>query len=144
MKKFIDISPVDSRYFADAEGKTYLPIGCNLSFFRGSEDVPEETVLETYRTWMTNFAQNGGNFIRIWLGVPFFNVMPERVGEYDERAVSHIRYIVGLAENSDCALNSLSNTSVPSANRTRLNRSPELSGSTIRFISGWRRTCMST
>ena len=98
MKKFIDISPVDSRYFADAEGKTYLPIGCNLSFFRGSEDVPEETVLETYRTWMTNFAQNGGNFIRIWLGVPFFNVMPERVGEYDERAVSHIRYIVGLAE----------------------------------------------
>ena len=98
MKKRVDVSGRDPHYFENENGTTFLPVGCNLSFLRGAENLPEETVLETYRTWMTEFAANGGNFIRIWLGVPFFDVMPERIGCYDETALSHIRFIVDLAE----------------------------------------------
>ena len=98
MQKRIRVSGINSRYLEDETGKTYLPIGCNLCFFRDSERVPEETVLETYRAWMTDFAANGGNFMRVWLGVPFFDVMPERIGRYDGTATEHIRYIVNLAE----------------------------------------------
>ena len=98
MRKRIRVSGTNPRYLEDETGKTYLPIGCNLCFFRDSERVPEETVLETYHEWMTDFAANGGNFIRIWLGVPFFDVMPERISEYDEKAAAHIRYVVELAE----------------------------------------------
>lgn len=98
MQKRIRVSGINPRYLEDETGKTYLPIGCNLCFFRDSERVPEETVLETYRAWMTDFAANGGNFMRVWLGVPFFDVMPERIGRYDGTATEHIRYIVNLAE----------------------------------------------
>lgn len=98
MKRRIDISGTDPRYFEDETGKTFLPVGCNLCFFRNSENVTEETVLETYRAWMTDFAGHGGNFMRIWLGTPFFDIMPGRIGEYSEKAVSHIRFVVELAE----------------------------------------------
>ncbi len=93
----LEVSGKDARYFEDAQGKTFVPVGCNLCFYRNNDD-PEQVILDTYRKWMENFAANGGNYMRIWLGVPFFNVMPERIGEYDEKATGHIRYIIQLAE----------------------------------------------
>ena len=98
MGRFIDVSKVDNRYFADDSGKSWIPVGCNICFFRNSENFPEETVLETYREWLTAFANAGGNFVRIWLGVPFFDVMPRKPGEYDENATSHIRFIIKTCE----------------------------------------------
>ena len=98
MGRFVDVSPIDSHYFADSTGKTWVPVGCNLCFFRNSERYPEETVLEAYRDWFGSFAAAGGNFARIWLGVPFFDVMPEKPGEYDELATEHIRFVIRLAE----------------------------------------------
>ena len=35
--RFIDVSKVDDHYFADDSGKTWIPIGCNICFFRSSE-----------------------------------------------------------------------------------------------------------
>ncbi|MBR0458451.1 MAG: hypothetical protein IJJ26_04380 [Victivallales bacterium] len=60
--------------------------------------MPEAEVLAQYRNWFTNFAEQGGNFARIWLGVPFFDVMPDAIGQFDERATEHIRFVVDLAE----------------------------------------------
>ena len=98
MKRFIDISKIDDHYFADESGKTWIPIGCNICFFRGSEQYPEETVLETYKEWLTSFAEAGGNFVRIWLGVPFLDVMPQKLGEYDAKVTDRIRFIIKLCE----------------------------------------------
>lgn len=86
------------RYFALATGETYIPIGQNFCFHRLAEQLSEEEVLATYRRWLGAFAAQGGNFTRIWLGVPFFNVMPERLGEFSERNLGHIRAIVAMAE----------------------------------------------
>ena len=94
MARFIDISKTDNHYFADCNGKTWIPTGCNLCFFRNSENFPDETVMATYKEWLANFAAAGGNFIRIWLGVPFFDVMPEKPGQYDKKNTSHIRFII--------------------------------------------------
>ena len=102
--KFVDISRENGHYFANRDGSTYLPIGLNLCFYRNSENVPEETVLETYRRWFTNFAANGGNFVRIWLGVPFFDIMPDKLGEFSEKNLSHIRFIIELAEKLNIKL----------------------------------------
>ena len=95
--KFIRPSRKDPRYFENQDGSTYLPIGLNLCFFRDSEARTEAEVLEVFRFWMTEFAGNGGNFIRVWLGVPFFDIMPERPGEFSGKNLSHIRFIVDLA-----------------------------------------------
>ncbi len=95
-QQFMQIS--NSGYFQHADGKTYLPIGLNLAFVRNSETYPEEEVLATYRRWLTKLAGNGGNFARIWLGVPFFDVMPEGVGDYDRTNLKHIQAVIRMAE----------------------------------------------
>ncbi|MBE6374091.1 MAG: hypothetical protein E7055_18740 [Lentisphaerae bacterium] len=97
-QRFIDISKIDDHYFADKSGKTWIPIGCNLCFFRDSEQYPEETILATYEEWLTCFAAAGGNFVRIWLGVPFFDVMPRKAGEYDAKITNRIRCLIALCE----------------------------------------------
>lgn len=98
MSLFVAPHPEVPRYFAFADGRGYLPIGQNLCFVRGAEHLPEEEVLATFRRWMTRLAQNGGNFTRIWLGTPFFNVMPERPGAFSGKNRDHVRQIVGMAE----------------------------------------------
>ena len=98
MSQQLRVSSRNSRYFEDGNGRTFLPVGLNLCFFRNEQNASEAEILEKYRFWMTRFAENGGNFIRIWLGVPFFNVMPERFGEYSESSLGHIRFVVALAE----------------------------------------------
>jgi hypothetical protein len=86
------------RYFADETGAAWIPIGLNLCFFRNTDDLPDEQILEQFRGWIRAFAKNGGNFMRVWLGVPFFDVMPDRIGEYRRDKLANIQEIVTLAE----------------------------------------------
>ena len=32
--RFVDVSRVDSRYFANPDGSTWIPVGCNICFDR--------------------------------------------------------------------------------------------------------------
>ena len=66
----VEPSKVDSRYFADSEGRTFVPVGCNICFARvydpsspGSRAKCEELLFG----WLRKFAANGGNYVRIWL-----------------------------------------------------------------------------
>ena len=95
------VSEVDSRYFADADGKTFVPIGCNICFPRmydaatpGSRTECEEKIFG----WLRKFAANGGNYTRLWLGHSFFEIMPERAGEYDPAAEATLMKTVKLCE----------------------------------------------
>jgi hypothetical protein len=47
--------------------------------------------------WMAKLAANGGNFIRVWLSNPFFDVEPARSGEYDEAKARRIGEMLGIA-----------------------------------------------
>ena len=95
------VSKVDSRYFADGDGKTFVPIGCNICF-PGMYDAtsPESRAVceERFFGWLRKFAANGGNYARLWLGHPFFEIMPERAGEYDPAAEATLKRTVKLCE----------------------------------------------
>ena len=56
----ISVDPSNDRYFIDANGKSFIPVGCNLSWGRGD-------VLEDYRRWFAIMRENGMNLTRIWL-----------------------------------------------------------------------------
>ena len=88
-------SPADSRYFADGAGRTWIPIGCNICFDRNS--VSSAKTRELYDGWMSKFAKNGGNFMRVWLSTPFLDVMPDRAGEFSEEATDNLKWLVGRA-----------------------------------------------
>lgn len=95
-ERFVDVSKVDCRYLADAQGKTWIPIGCNICFDRLERPTAEARAL--FDGWMTTFAANGGDFMRVWLSCPFVEVMPEKAGVYSSEATENLKWLVKRAE----------------------------------------------
>ena len=97
----LEQSKIDSRYFVDAQGRTFVPVGCNICFPRmyveGSAESRAECE-ERFLGWLRKFAANGGNFTRLWLGHSFFEIMPDKAGEYDPVAEATLKRTVALCE----------------------------------------------
>ncbi|MDR1279420.1 MAG: hypothetical protein LBK99_01175 [Opitutaceae bacterium] len=91
----VRVSARHGRYLELEDGTTFVPIGLNLSFPRFVQN--EEEGLALYESWLRELAANGGNFFRLWLGHPFFDVEPERAGEFDEAAAGRLGRVLGLA-----------------------------------------------
>ena len=98
-KPVLQVSPVDSRYLADSDGQTFVPVGCNICFDRLNADGRDAAATrERFGRWMRAFAANGGNFMRVWLGHASTEIMPRRAGEFDPEGEKTLRFIVSLAE----------------------------------------------
>ena len=97
----LEPSQIDSRYFADADGKTFVPIGCNICFPRIYMNASHESrseCEELFLGWLRKFAANGGNYTRLWLGHEFFEIMPKKAGVYDPAAETTLKKTVALCE----------------------------------------------
>lgn len=70
---FVRVSPRDSRYFELDDGRTYVPIGLNMI-------APPGDGLDGMERWLEKLARNKGNFIRVCLSNPFFDVEHARSG----------------------------------------------------------------
>ena len=90
-KSFVRVSTRDSRYFELSDGKPYIPIGLNMIAPPGNEG------LAGMEAWMAQLQANGGNYIRIWLSNPFFDVEHARSGEYDEAKAQRIDELLAMA-----------------------------------------------
>jgi len=87
---FVRVSPRDARYFELSDGRPYIPIGLNMIAPPGGD-------LDGMAEWIGELSANGGNFIRIWLGSPFFDVEHERSGVYDEEKAKRIDALLATA-----------------------------------------------
>lgn len=92
---FARVSESNSRYFELTDGTAFIPIGMNICFPRFIED--EDEILSYYRSYFTQLSENGGNFVRLWLGAPFFELEPDREGEFSPIALKRIQTIVDMA-----------------------------------------------
>lgn len=92
----IGVSRTCPRYFVEDSAKTWIPIGCNICFDRLQNNSTEARKL--YDEWMTSFAANGGNFMRLWLSCPFLEVMPEKAYEFSSEATDNLKWLVARAE----------------------------------------------
>ena len=88
---FVRVSPRDPRYFELSDGTPYIPIGLNMIAPPGEQGLPG------MEAWMTQLAANGGNYIRVWLGNPFFDVEHAHSGEYDEAKAERIKALLSIA-----------------------------------------------
>lgn len=93
---FIQVSKRDPRYLAMSQGGTFIPIGPNICFPRFITD--ETEILTYYQHYFQKLAENGGNFTRIWLSVPVFEVEHAQVGTYDLVLAQRMEKILALAE----------------------------------------------
>ncbi len=84
--EYVRVSPRDCRYLELTDGTAYIPIGLNM-ISPPRANAGEEAALRGFEEWLTSLAANGGNYIRVWLSNPFWDVEHERSGVYDgERA----------------------------------------------------------
>lgn len=88
------ISPRDARYLELTSGAPYIPIGLNMLAPPGGQD--EEAAFRQYDDWLKQLAANGGNFVRVWLSHPFWDVEHARSGEYDEARARRIDRLLEL------------------------------------------------
>jgi hypothetical protein len=80
-RPYVRVSPRDSRYFELAGGKSFIPIGLNIVGVWAKSG--EDEALDRMEGWMKSLSDNGGNFVRVWLSSPFWDVEHRRCGEYD-------------------------------------------------------------
>ena len=93
---FVRVSTRDPRYLELSNGAPYIPIGLNL--IAPPEHGPGGiTGLQVYEDWLRQLAANGGNYIRLWLSSPFWDVESSRSGEYDESKAQRIDAVLQMA-----------------------------------------------
>lgn len=93
---YIRVSSKNPYYFTYDNGDPYIPVGMNMCFERFEKD--EKKVFDLYEERFRKLSDNGGNFVRIWLSHPFFEIEHTKPFEYDERATQRIDYILRLAK----------------------------------------------
>ncbi|GAB2767326.1 hypothetical protein GCM10027275_07050 [Rhabdobacter roseus] len=86
---FVKVSSQDSRYLAFENDSVFIPVGPNICFPRS--ELNTQGIRDYYERYFQKLSQNGGNYTRIWLSAPHFEVEPDRPGVYD----------TGLAERTD-------------------------------------------
>ena len=98
--RVVDVSKAHPRYFETVDGKPWIPVGCNICFDRlyDGKAHSHEQVRANFERWLTAFAENGGNCIRLWAGHPSIEVMPETAGVYDPERTKTLKGIVALCE----------------------------------------------
>ncbi|MHB8901380.1 MAG: glycoside hydrolase 5 family protein [Thermoguttaceae bacterium] len=91
---FVRVSPRDNRYFELDDAAPYVPIGLNMISPGGLDT---DAGLAVVDRWFGRLAAEGGNFARIWLSSPFWDVEHERAGVFDEALARRIDALLRLA-----------------------------------------------
>lgn len=92
---FICISQENPSYLEYADGSPYIPVGPNICWERFETE--ETKILDLYELRFKKLAENGGNYTRIWLSAPFFEIEHSKAGEYDDTIVERIDKLLDLA-----------------------------------------------
>lgn len=87
----VRVSPRDPRYFELTDGRPYIPVGLNMIG-------PPASGLEGMEAWFAKLSAQGGNFVRIWLSNPFFDVEHAKSGVFDEERAERIDALLALAK----------------------------------------------
>jgi len=93
-QSYVRVSPRDPRYFELSDGRPYVPIGLNMIAPPGRD---EREALAQMEDWMRKLSSNGGNYIRLWLSNPFFDVEHAQSGVYDEEKARRIDAVLAMA-----------------------------------------------
>ena len=95
---FIEVSKTNPSYFQFSDGSPYIPIGINLVSPDGRYKNNPDSALIEYGQWMKKLSENGGNYIRVWLSSPFWDIEDQKAGEYRESKAQRIDRLIEMAK----------------------------------------------
>ncbi|MCE6991268.1 cellulase family glycosylhydrolase [Dyadobacter sp. CY323] len=95
---FVRVSTLNPAYLELDNGALFIPVGINICWprFVSSED----SVMNKMEYYLDQLGKNGGNFTRIWLSAPAFEVEHEKAGSYDETIARRIDRLVAIAKRN--------------------------------------------
>lgn len=96
MACYVRVSPRDPRYLELSNGAPYIPNGLNMIHPGG--DVPAARGLAEMDRWMKALAENGGNYIRVWLSSGFWDMERQQAGVLDEERAKRVDALLALAK----------------------------------------------
>lgn len=94
---YIGISSDNHSYFQFSDGTPYIPVGINMISPGGKYRNNPDSALYEMGQWMKKLSENGGNFIRVWLSSPFWDIEDKRAGEYSEEKARRIDRLIDMA-----------------------------------------------
>lgn len=98
---FVRVSEKTPVYFELTDGTPFIPIGPNIAFTRFTED--EKEVFAIMERRFKALSENGGNFARIWISHPFFEI-EEQPGVFNEVKARRIDSLLNLAKKYNLRL----------------------------------------
>ena len=93
---YVRKSPDNCRYFSTTTGETYIPVGMNICFPRFIKD-PDEALADYEKKFRT-LSENGGNYARIWLSHPLFEIEDTKQGEFNPEKIARVDRLFDLAD----------------------------------------------
>ncbi|MBR9999993.1 MAG: hypothetical protein KFF73_13530 [Cyclobacteriaceae bacterium] len=93
---YVEISKDNPAYFQLSDGTPYVPIGINMINPNSPVNHPDSAMMEV-ESWMKKLAENGGNYVRIWLSQSFWDMEHEKAGEYDPEKIKRIDWFIKTA-----------------------------------------------
>ena len=93
--QFVRVSKSNSNYLELTNGKLFIPVGINICWPRFVTN--EDSVMQKMEHYLSELGKNGGNFTRIWLSAPVFEVERQKAGEYDEKIAQRIDRLISIA-----------------------------------------------
>lgn len=97
-RHYVQVSATNPRYFETTDGKPFIPIGPNICFPRAQTNAAETAAY--YERLIGKLAAAGGNYLRIWLGAPCFEVESQAEGQFEEEKFQTIAAVLKLAETA--------------------------------------------
>ena len=95
-KGYVTVSKKNPHYFELTTGEPYIPCGMNICFPRFLTD--EKEVLADYENKFKMMSESGGNYARIWLSAPFWEIEDSKQGEYNPKKLPRIDKLFDLAD----------------------------------------------
>lgn len=106
-ESYVRVSVKNPSYLELTNGSPYIPIGTNLCILRDAQTnaagetivrlLSDEEALERLEFYFQKISENGGNYARIWLGMPQFDIETERPGHFDPKKIENVRRMLDLA-----------------------------------------------
>lgn len=96
--EFVRISERDPNYFELSDNSSYIPLGYNMAFPRFWDKLSEDEAFDMIETHLKNIAANGGNYARVWVSHPFYEIEDSRPGIYNPKKIARIDRLINLAQ----------------------------------------------
>ncbi|MFZ0282569.1 MAG: hypothetical protein WAL29_13035 [Bacteroidales bacterium] len=98
---YIEISRENPAYFCFSDGTPYIPVGINMISPGGRYKDNADSSIYDFGLWMKKLSDNGGNYLRVWLSSPFWDIEDEHAGEFREEKARRIDSLIKMAGKYD-------------------------------------------